>query len=245
MSAYIYSKSSRGNLPSETLAKLLSVAHKLSLVTPILVGSPLARALDAAKTALIQANRSWLAMGPRALGPLGEIGSASTPDAVAAWTKATDGKVRSFDSGTGANYAGPAIDAGRLVGPRRGEAEAPPQYEPPPAEEVVREEANEAAAERVVEQVQEAAHAQDTEGVRAAVTEAVTNGGGAEPRSEKAPQSELDLEQGRARLAQLRQALLERQQAEEGATSQGSQRPVDSDVLEAENGRTPPPPGHA
>lgn len=76
-------------------------------------------------------NRKWLALGPRAFGALGEIGSASSPDAREAWTKATDGKVTVFDDGA---RAGVAIDAGRVLGPVRDgplggiEREVPPVY---------------------------------------------------------------------------------------------------------------------
>ena len=279
--------------PSETLAKILTISHKLALVTgPIQPGSPVARAFEAAKvscptvlppptqlvpspglnsplgshstrsqTALILANRHWISQGPRALGPLGQIGSASTPDAIAAWTKATDGKVKAFDNGQGAAlHHGPAIDAGRLVGPRHGEpelGEAPPMYEAPP--ERVADPAGgesdpagagtEAAAEAVVHEGEEAAATHQTNGVREAVREAVVgspNRTSASVAGGARRQSEIDLEQGRANLARLRQALIDKQAAAEVASHQSSQRPPDHDGLESDvstpDHRDSPPP---
>ena len=131
--AYIYNKSSHGNLPSETLAKVLAIQRKLVLQHgPVPATSPVGRAFEAAKSQLLQANRRWITMGPRAFGALGEIGSASSDDARIAWTKATDGKVKTFDDGTRGGTI--AIDAGRVVGPQRQPNEAPPQYEPPEEE---------------------------------------------------------------------------------------------------------------
>ena len=221
------------------------------------------------QTALITANRHWISQGPRALGPLGQIGSASTPDAIAAWTKATDGKVKQFDNGQGAAlHHGPAIDAGRLVGPRHGEApellDAPPMYEPPP-EPVANPEAagpeaavtngagTQATAEAVVHDGQEAVATHETNGVREAVREAVTsssppppNGAAGGVSHDGRNQAEIDLEQGRANLAKLRHALMEKQEAEENVSHAGSQRAPDhegleSDVSTPDHRQTPPP----
>lgn len=171
----------------------------------------------------LRRRRTWIIQGPRALGALGEIGSASTPDAIAAWTKATDGKVKVFDDGTRSSL-GQAVDAGRVIGPSQRMAtdiEAPPMYEPPP-------ETAPATAEAVVADAAEATERESTSGVRAAVSEAVATNPSA-PEPAHAAQSELDLEQGRANLARLRAALLEKQQAEDALQVSASQRPDDRD----------------
>ncbi|KAM0749300.1 hypothetical protein T439DRAFT_47352 [Meredithblackwellia eburnea MCA 4105] len=122
--AYIYSKSSRGSLPSETLAKILSVQRKLVLRnTDITPQSPIGRAFEAAKTQLIAVNRKWVSQGPQAFGALGQIGCASSDDARQAWTKATDGKVTRFDDGMNGRVA---VDAGRVLV----NSDAPPLYQP-------------------------------------------------------------------------------------------------------------------
>ncbi|KAK4056270.1 hypothetical protein OIO90_002713 [Microbotryomycetes sp. JL221] len=114
--AYVYCKSSRGNLPSETLSKVMSIQRRLILKHGgIPTNSARGRAFEAMKTQLYQVNKRWLQEGPYALGPLGQIGFASTIDSKWAWTKATDGKVKDFPSEPlpGGN-GGVEIDAGRL-----------------------------------------------------------------------------------------------------------------------------------
>lgn len=99
------------------------------------------RAFEAIKTQLLQANRRWLELGPRAFGTLGQIGIASNVDARWCWTKATNGKIKDFpdggaDGGRLLMFSGGAVDAGRVVDPRFGYADellpdTLPQYMPP------------------------------------------------------------------------------------------------------------------
>lgn len=120
----VYSKSRRGNLPSETLSKLLSIQRKLQTKQgrPLPAGGPIAAALDAMKQQLLAVNRKWVTMGAQAFGQLGTIGMAGgNIDATWAWTKATDGKVKLTDGKNAAMQyygdMGAGIDAGRIVEP--------------------------------------------------------------------------------------------------------------------------------
>ncbi|GAA5821773.1 hypothetical protein JCM10212_004799 [Sporobolomyces blumeae] len=132
--AYVFSKSRRGNLPSETLSKLLSVQRKLLLVRggrPFEHASPVARAFEAMRIQLIAVNKQWMVKGVEAFGPLGAIGATGeNPLAVEAWRKATDNKVKVFPSGQGDGAMGwgvpdgargrgygEELDAGRVIGP--------------------------------------------------------------------------------------------------------------------------------
>ncbi|GAA6000549.1 hypothetical protein JCM10207_004545 [Rhodosporidiobolus poonsookiae] len=160
--AYVYSKSSRGNLPSETLTKLLAIQRKLITRNhgqPLPSSSPVARAFDAMKTQIIAVNRKWHTMGPLAFGPLGAIGATGgNADAQLAWKKATDGKVKTFPDGDGGAAMGwmpggaGEMDAGRIVEPNyvdsadpgdplqalmRGGVGAPPGYDAPPPDPAV------------------------------------------------------------------------------------------------------------
>jgi len=206
LAAYIYCKSSRGNLPTETLAKLISIQRKVatrSKAANVNAISPLGRAFDAAKTQLVSANRKWDTMGPRALGPLGEIGSASSQDAIWAWTKATDGKVKRFDDGTRGGLQ--AIDAGRVVGPAAPLQEAPPQYQPPPEEAPLTLHAN-GPAHAALPEVPAGGENGVEEGAAPAQMDA--------PAEPVKTQGEFDVEAGRANLARL---YAERLKAEEAA----------------------------
>ncbi|GAA5928814.1 hypothetical protein JCM3775_004642 [Rhodotorula graminis] len=122
--AWVYSKSRRGNLPSETLSKLLSIQRKLQTKQgrPLVAGGPIAAALDAMKQQLLAVNRKWVTMGAQAFGQLGTIGMAGgNIDATWAWTKATDGKVKLTDGKNAAMQyygdMGAGMDAGRIVEP--------------------------------------------------------------------------------------------------------------------------------
>ncbi|KAM0792813.1 hypothetical protein ACM66B_002579 [Microbotryomycetes sp. NB124-2] len=109
--AYVYCKSSRGNLPTETLTKVMSIQRRLILKHgAVPSNSPRGRAFEAMKVQLHQVSKRWLAEGPYALGPLGQVGAASTIDARWAWTKATDGKVKEFPT----EQRVVEVDAGRL-----------------------------------------------------------------------------------------------------------------------------------
>ena len=71
--AYVFSKSRRGNLPSETLSKLLSVQRKLLIKRggkPFGVDSPIARAFEAMRIQMLIVNKKWLTNGVEAFGPL-------------------------------------------------------------------------------------------------------------------------------------------------------------------------------
>ncbi|KAK4703390.1 hypothetical protein P7C70_g2831, partial [Phenoliferia sp. Uapishka_3] len=194
--AYIYCKSSRGNLPTETLAKLLAIQRKLLLRNSSIHSlSPVGRAIEAAKAQLIAVNRKWLTLGPRAFGALGEIGSASSDDARIAWTKATDGKVTVFDDGSG--RGGIAIDAGRVVGPAAPLQEAPPMYVGPPEDSPLTEVSNVPVPETAVR-----------EGAGGEVVEDIGGSDNAvkEDNVVKTAASEFDVEAGRQTLARLRAA---------------------------------------
>lgn len=153
--AYVYSKSRRGNLPSETLSKLLAIQRKLQAKLGYALDptSPLGAALDAMKVQLMAVNRKWFQMGPLAFGPLGAVGATGgNVDAQWAWERATDGKVKVFPKGDGGGamgwFPGNELDAGRVVAPTFGAPSssaaassdllnAPPEYDgpPPPAEQ--------------------------------------------------------------------------------------------------------------
>ncbi|GAA6024832.1 hypothetical protein JCM11491_005669 [Sporobolomyces phaffii] len=140
--AYVFSKSRRGNLPSETLSKLLSVQRKLLIQRgskPFPLESPVARAFEAMRIQMLIVNKKWLVEGVSAFGPLGAIGSTgNSPLAIEAWRKATDNKVKHFPSGHGDDAMGYGVpggggggrggahhhlavvqelDAGRVIGP--------------------------------------------------------------------------------------------------------------------------------
>ncbi|KDE08660.1 hypothetical protein MVLG_01119 [Microbotryum lychnidis-dioicae p1A1 Lamole] len=151
LAAYVYSKASRGNLPGEVLSKVISIQRRFYNRTALSFphNSPVTRAFEAIKTALLLANRNWIHSGPLAFGPLGQIGTASDEVARLAWTKATDGKVKQFSDGSDTNGYGPGfveVDAGRVVGPAtfrgawnganagggvRSPEDGPPGYVPP------------------------------------------------------------------------------------------------------------------
>ncbi|GAA5982568.1 hypothetical protein JCM11641_002585 [Rhodosporidiobolus odoratus] len=155
--AYVYSKSSRGNLPSESISKLLSIYRKLVQRNnghPLSSFSPVSRAFEAIKSQLIIVNRKWYTQGALAFGPLGAIGATGgNPDAQLAWTKATDGKVKVFPEGAAGGAMGwqpGEMDAGRIVDAtyqdsadplaslsRTGGMGAPPVYDGPPPDDTV------------------------------------------------------------------------------------------------------------
>ncbi|GAA5893336.1 hypothetical protein JCM5296_004850 [Sporobolomyces johnsonii] len=169
--AYVFSKSRRGNLPSETLAKLLSIQRKLVVRragAPLPPTSPVARAMEAMRTQLLAVNKRWHLDGPRAFGPLGALGSTGGhPDAHWAWVQATDKKITTFPSGDGASAIGwtpLALDAGQVIGPGFADSADPgrptyarndsglPGYEPPSPPTVAQDEGVVSALnERVVE----------------------------------------------------------------------------------------------
>ncbi|GAA5847283.1 hypothetical protein JCM3766R1_003935 [Sporobolomyces carnicolor] len=123
--AYVFSKSRRGNLPSETLSKLLSVQRKLLIQRgskPFPQESPVARAFEAMRIQMLIVNKKWLVEGVSAFGPLGAIGSTGgSPIAIEAWRKATDNKIKSFPTTSStaptAAFAAVELDAGRVIGP--------------------------------------------------------------------------------------------------------------------------------
>ncbi|GAA5857401.1 hypothetical protein JCM8547_002261 [Rhodosporidiobolus lusitaniae] len=146
--AYVYSKSARGNLPSETLSKILSIQRKLQFTSGgrYLDNPSIKPAFEAIKTAMMAVNRQWFAKGPLAFGPLGQVGATGGDSAAQlAWTKATDGKVKVFPDGNGAGawgWGAGEMDAGRVIEPifqdsadPLGTGNAPPMYEPPPGGE--------------------------------------------------------------------------------------------------------------
>ncbi|BGP13375.1 hypothetical protein JCM10213_005782 [Rhodosporidiobolus nylandii] len=227
--AYVYSKSARGNLPSETLSKLISVQRKLA----VRVGnrpsstSPVSRAFEALKAQLLQVNRKWFAMGALAFGPLGAIGATGgNEDAQWAWTKATDGKVKVFPAGDGGGAMGwmpGEMDAGRVVEPAgveypvdprdpllamggAGDAvAAPPGYDGPPPDQAVVEALNERRE-------------QDATGttVPAGWRDSVDEEGGRE-RSASLPRDSID--EGAAHLARLRLMKEEKERGESASPS--------------------------
>lgn len=71
--AYVFSKSRRGNLPSETLSKLLSIQRKLLIQRgskPFPLDSPIARAFEAMRIQMLIVNKKWMVEGVSAFGPL-------------------------------------------------------------------------------------------------------------------------------------------------------------------------------
>ncbi|ORY90639.1 hypothetical protein BCR35DRAFT_349591 [Leucosporidium creatinivorum] len=238
IAAYVYSKSSRGNLPSETLAKVLSIQRKLVLkYGPVSPHSPRGRAFDAIKTQLLQANRNWLAQGPLAFGPLGQVGAASNDDARSAWTKATDGKVKVFREDDGPGFGGPAvqaIDAGRIVGPGYGNLmlEGPPEYVPP-AEPIV---VPAAAAHAVSAEARDSSHSpsplhpsSDTTTTPPPTEEPSTSTIRADGTAKT--QEEIDLEAGRAILARLRQERIAKEAEEQERLKRERERPLESPAI--------------
>lgn len=116
----VYSKLSRGALPSEAQAKVIvqysqeglplteyrqifSIHRKLIIyattgrtTTDFGVSSPTGRAFEAIKTQMALVSRKYLSQGVNAFGKLGGVGSASGEAAIKAWTKATDGQGEIF-----------------------------------------------------------------------------------------------------------------------------------------------------
>ncbi|GAA5976668.1 hypothetical protein JCM5350_006715 [Sporobolomyces pararoseus] len=127
--AYVFSKSRRGNLPSETLSKLLSIQRKLLIQRgskPFPPESPIARAFEAMRIQMLVVNKKWMVEGVSAFGPLGAIGSTgNSPIAIEAWRKATDNKIKTFPTSLPNDEQpsssllplGPELDAGRVIGP--------------------------------------------------------------------------------------------------------------------------------
>ncbi|GAA5961625.1 hypothetical protein JCM3765_002654 [Sporobolomyces pararoseus] len=125
--AYVFSKSRRGNLPSETLSKLLSIQRKLLIQRgskPFPNDSPVARAFEAMRIQMLVVNKKWMVEGVSAFGQLGAIGSTgNSPIAIEAWRKATDNKIKTFPSSLPPDSelfpisVGPELDAGRVIGP--------------------------------------------------------------------------------------------------------------------------------
>ncbi|GAA5908880.1 uncharacterized protein JCM6883_004200 [Sporobolomyces salmoneus] len=99
--AYVFSKSRRGNLPSETLSKLLSIYRKLLVQrgsNPFPTESPIERAFEAMRIQLLSVNKRWIkGEGVNSFGSLGTIGATGgSPLAIEAWRKATDNKIKEF-----------------------------------------------------------------------------------------------------------------------------------------------------
>ncbi|GAA5924623.1 uncharacterized protein JCM15063_005692 [Sporobolomyces koalae] len=130
--AYVFSKSRRGNLPSETLSKLLSIQRKLMIQRggkPFSNDHPVARAFEAMRIQMLVVNKKWMVEGVSAFGPLGAIGATGNSTlAIEAWRKATDNKVKQFPSTSGDGAMGwgvpggpnrivQELDAGRVIGP--------------------------------------------------------------------------------------------------------------------------------
>ncbi|GAA6049459.1 hypothetical protein JCM3770_007350 [Rhodotorula araucariae] len=221
--AWVYSKSRRGNLPSETLAKLLSIQRKLQTKQgrALPAGGPIANALDAMKTQLLVVNRKWVAQGAQAFGALGTVGmTAGHVDAIWAWTKATDGKIKSFPDGNNAamRYYG-EMDAGRVVEPRYvdsadplaagdrladlslGVTAPPPLYDGPPGE-----------PDQDVVQALDARQREEETGVAAEGRGPAWRESVDEDRSSGSPPPRNSIEEGAAHLARLRR-LKEEQEA--------------------------------
>lgn len=228
--AWVYSKSRRGNLPSETLSKLLSIQRKLQTKQgrPLAPGSPIAAALDAMKQQLLAVNRKWVTMGAQAFGALGQIGmTAGHLDARWCWTKATDGKVEFSTSNSAAMQyygdmgGGAGIDAGRVVEPAfvdsadplaalapASGAAPPPLYDGPPGE-----------PDRDVVQALDERRIEDETGVAAegrgpGWRDSVEEGEGARASSTSPPRDSID--EGAAHLARLRQLKEEQERASQG-----------------------------
>lgn len=241
--AYVYSKSRRGNLPSETLSKLLAIQRKLQAKVGYALDptSPLGAALDAMKVQLMAVNRKWFQMGPLAFGPLGAVGATGgNVDAQWAWERATDGKVKVFPKGDGGGamgwFPGNELDAGRVVAPTFGATSssaaaaalpdflnAPPEYDGPPAEQpdaqVVQ-----ALEERQRDDAAGVVHAGrdsvDTQRLELSRTRSASiGGGGAAGGMHKDPIGE-----GAAHLARLRQLKEEREREAEATAASSSSK---------------------
>lgn len=209
---------------------------------------PRQRAFDAMKSLLLQANRRWLELGPRAWGPLGQIGVASNVDARWCWTKATNGQIKDFpdvgaDGGRGImNSAAPVLDAGRVIDPRFGYADAAseglPQYMPPTPPAVANGAGgtpNGPIGDGDTNAVDEARHAEierrEAEQAAAAAAEQEgSSGGNAErilthhPDGTAKTKEEMDLERGKQALARLREERMRKEQEEEEARKAREQR---------------------
>lgn len=123
------------------------------------------------------------------------MGAASSADAVEAWTKATNGKVKSFDDGSSSG----GVDAGRVLV----DSQAPPQYQGPPRSEPPTPPVEDARLGGYVQA--------GIEGVgRIERVQLVQEGGG-----EVKTQAQLDVEIGRANLAKLREQMMKRQEEKE------------------------------
>jgi hypothetical protein len=235
--AYVYSKSRRGNLPSETLSKLLAIQRKLQakLGYALDPSSPLGAALDAMKVQLMAVNRKWFQMGPLAFGPLGAVGATGgNVDAQWAWERATDGKVKVFPKGDGGGamgwFPGNELDAGRVVAPTFGTSassaissdllNAPPEYDgplPPAAAEQPDAQVVQALEERQRDDAAGVVHAGrdsvDTQRLELSRTRSASIGGGVN----KDPIGE-----GTAHLARLRQLKEEREREAEATAASSS-----------------------
>lgn len=235
--AYVYSKSRRGNLPSETLSKLLAIQRKLQAKLGYALDptSPIGAALDAMKVQLMAVNRKWFQMGPLAFGPLGAVGATGgNVDAQWAWERATDGKVKVFPKGDGGGamgwFPGNELDAGRVVAPTFGPSSsaavssdllnAPPEYDGPPAEQpdaqVVQ-----ALEERQRDDAAGVVHAGrdsvDTQRLELSRTRSASIGGGAGV-------SKDPIGEGAAHLARLRQLKEEREREAEATAASSSSK---------------------
>ncbi|GAA5979355.1 hypothetical protein JCM10908_002893 [Rhodotorula pacifica] len=242
--AYVYSKSRRGNLPSETLSKLLAIQRKLQAKMGHVLdpGSPLGAALDAMKVQLMAVNRKWFAMGPLAFGPLGALGATGgNVDAQWAWERATDGKVKDFPKGDGGGamgwMPGNELDAGRVVAPRFGRSgaadddggtttpdllNAPPEYDgpPPPDTEVVQ-----ALEERQREDAEGVVHnpgrdSVDTQRLELSRTRSTSITGAAGAGAGASSVSKDPIGEGAAHLARLRQLKEDREREEAAVTEE-------------------------
>ncbi|GAA6043047.1 hypothetical protein JCM8097_005131 [Rhodosporidiobolus ruineniae] len=230
--AYVYSKSSRGNLPSETLSKLLSVQRKLLLKQNGRCAPTTVRAFDAMKAQLVAVNRKWFSHGAQAFGPLGAIGATGgNADAKLAWTKATDGKVKVFPDGDGGGAMGwmpGEMDAGRVIDPTtydtadplaslpRGGAAAvppPPMYDGPPPDQVVVDALNERRE-------------QDAAGTTVAGRDSIDVDD--EGRRSTSPLGRSSIDEGAAHLARLRQLKEEKERRESASPSPIPEEPAKS-----------------
>ncbi|GAA5884919.1 hypothetical protein JCM6882_007152 [Rhodosporidiobolus microsporus] len=231
--AYIYSKASRGNLPSEIISKLLSVQRKLIFANngrPLAASSPISRAFEAIRRQLLEVNKRWFSMGALAFGPLGAIGATGgDPDAKFAWTKATDGKVKVFPDGDGAAAMGwmpGEMDAGRVIDPafqdtadpleslQRNYAAPPPGYDGPPPDQSVVDAQNE-------RREQDATGTSAPEGWRDSVDE--------EARRSASPLARNSIDEGTAHLARLRQLKEEKEKKESASPSPAPPTPIEEE----------------
>ncbi|CEQ39058.1 SPOSA6832_00553 [Sporobolomyces salmonicolor] len=234
--AYVFSKSRRGNLPSETLSKLLSIQRKLVVRrggAPLPPTSSVARAMEAMRTQLLAVNKKWHLDGPRAFGPLGALGSTGGhPDAHWAWVQATDKKITSFAAGDGASAVGwtpLALDAGQVIGPGFTDSADPgrpafatndsglPGYEPPSPPRVAQDEGVvRALNERVVEDAANDGTRAGREGRGSTDDE---DGGTARGRSPEEEQPRNSIEAGVSELARLRMLKDEMERRKESESS--------------------------